>query len=115
MPKISVIIPTYNRAETLIESLKSVLDQTHPAHQIIVVDDGSTDNSVSMLSPFRSRIDYIRQENAGVSAARNTGLAAATGDWIAFLDSDDVWYPNRLSVLVRDIRKNKKTGISTCD
>lgn len=87
----SVIIPTYNRAAFVTLAVESVLRQTFKECEIIVVDDGSTDHTRESLEPYRDRIRMIHQENQGVSAARNTGIRAARGEWIAFLDSDDVW------------------------
>jgi glycosyltransferase involved in cell wall biosynthesis len=95
-PQFSVIIPVYNSAKTLPRALESVLDQTWPAHEIIVVDDGSTDNSLQVANDFASKVRVIHQSNAGVSAARNRGADSATGDWLAFLDADDWYYPDRL-------------------
>jgi glycosyltransferase involved in cell wall biosynthesis len=95
-PSISVIIPTFNRADLVINALESVLAQTYQAYEIIVVDDGSTDNTACRLVPYRDRIRYLYQRNRGVSAARNNGINAATGEWIATLDSDDVWLPSKL-------------------
>jgi glycosyltransferase involved in cell wall biosynthesis len=92
----SVVIPTYNRAHCVGEAIESVLAQALPPHEIIVVDDGSTDDTPRVLAVFGDRIRVIRQENAGVSAARNAGIAAATGEWIAFLDSDDVWLSHKM-------------------
>jgi glycosyltransferase involved in cell wall biosynthesis len=100
--KVSVVIPTFNRAASLADAIDSVLAQTAPPHEIIVVDDGSSDATPEILASFGGRIRPIRQENAGVSAARNSGIAAATGEWVAFLDSDDVWTRDRLEVLARD-------------
>ncbi len=104
--RFSVIIPTFNRAGVLAEAIDSVLAQSHPAHEIIVIDDGSTDATPVVLAQFGERITVIRQANAGVSSARNAGLAAATGEWVAFLDSDDVWLPERLAVTARAVRRN---------
>ena len=101
---VSVIIPTYNRARSIAEAIDSVLAQTVPAHEIIVVDDGSTDETPAILAAYGDRIIVIRQENCGVSAARNAGIARATGEWIGFLDSDDLWLPERLEVFQRDWR-----------
>jgi len=95
-PKFSVIIPVYNSAETLPRAIASVVEQTWPAHEIIVVDDGSTDNSLQVASGFASQVRVIHQSNAGVSAARNRGAESATGGWLAFLDADDWYYPDRL-------------------
>lgn len=101
--RFSVVIPTYNRGAVIMDTLDSVFAQTRPVDEVIVVDDGSTDDTADRLAPVMDRITYLRQDNAGVSAARNTGIRAATGDWICFLDSDDVWLPDRMAVLVRDL------------
>ena len=96
MPSVSVVIPTYNRVHLLERALDSVLRQTLAADEIIVVDDGSTDNTASTLKSFHPEAKLIQQDNLGVSAARNTGISAARHDWIALLDSDDVWHENKL-------------------
>lgn len=97
---ISVIIPTYNNGLWLGETIDSVLSQSSPPVEIIVVDDGSTDGTESLVQQYDDpRICYIRQQNAGVSAARNTGLARATGEFVAFLDGDDRWRPEALTRL----------------
>lgn len=87
---ISVVIPCYNAAAFLPEALDSVLSQSHPAHDIVVVDDGSTDNTADVARRYGETIRYIAQENGGIGAARNTGAAAALGDWITFFDADDL-------------------------
>ncbi|MCU0839480.1 MAG: glycosyltransferase, partial [Rhodospirillales bacterium] len=104
---VAVVIPTYNRAHCVSEAIESVLAQTVPADEVIVVDDGSTDTTPEVLAGFGDRIIVIRQPNRGVSAARNAGIARATSEWITFLDSDDVWYPNRVFVLHRDVVKSE--------
>lgn len=96
-PLVSVIIPAYNRAHCIADAVASALAQTFTNHEIIVVDDGSTDATIANLSPFGNRVRLIRQPNRGVSAARNAGIRAASGDWIAFLDSDDRWRPDKLA------------------
>ncbi len=93
---VSVIIPTYNRAELVIRAIKSVSQQTYKDTEIIVVDDGSTDNTVDLISSLNPPIRYITQANTGVAAARNFGLSQAMGEYVAFLDSDDYWLPNKL-------------------
>jgi glycosyltransferase involved in cell wall biosynthesis len=92
--KISVVIPTYNHAQWLSESIESALNQTLQPYEIIVVDDGSKDNTKEVVS--RYRVKYVYQQNAGLSAARNKGIEVAIGDWIALLDADDVWMPAKL-------------------
>jgi glycosyltransferase involved in cell wall biosynthesis len=93
---ISVIIPTHNRAHLLARALRSVLDQTLAPQEIIVVDDGSSDNTAELVATQFPQCNYIHQPNLGVSAARNTGIKAARGEWLAFLDSDDEWLPTKL-------------------
>ena len=94
--RISVIIPTHNRSLLLPRALDSVLSQSRQADEVIVVDDGSTDDTAAMLRDRYPRVRYLFQGNRGVSAARNLGIRAATGDWIALLDSDDSWLPDKL-------------------
>ncbi|VAW86803.1 Putative N-acetylgalactosaminyl-diphosphoundecaprenol glucuronosyltransferase [hydrothermal vent metagenome] len=96
MPSISVIIPTYNRIETLPRAIESVLAQTHPVNELIIVDDGSTDGTAAWVAEHYPQIKLIEQQNSGVSAARNRGIEAASGEWIALLDSDDEWLPKKL-------------------
>lgn len=105
MLKVSVVIPTYNRAKYVVKAIDSVLAQTYTDYEVIIIDDGSTDNTCEVLKPYTDRIQYIHQDNAGVSAARNTGIRAAKGKWIAFLDSDDEWLPKKLSIQMRDVQK----------
>ena len=95
-PRFSVIIPAYNSAATLARAVESVIEQSWPAHEIIVIDDGSTDNTLQIIRQFGNRIRLIQQANSGVSVARNRGADAATGDWLAFLDADDWYYLDRL-------------------
>ncbi len=98
MPTVSVIIPTYNRAHVLGRSIQSVLNQTFQDFELIIVDDGSTDDTESLLNRFSSKkIKYVRhQGNRGRSVTRNTGIRLAKGDYIAFLDDDDEWMPEKL-------------------
>lgn len=94
--KISVIIATWNRASWLVAALESVYRQSLPPHEIILVDDGSDDGTRELVTSRFTGVRYHYQENRGVSSARNTGIRMATGDWIALLDSDDVWLPRKL-------------------
>ncbi|MBM3703409.1 MAG: glycosyltransferase family 2 protein, partial [Actinobacteria bacterium] len=96
-PLVSVIIPTYNRDKYITLAIDSVLNQTFKDYEIIVIDDGSTDNTQIVLKPYRDKIIYIYQKNSGVSAARNAGIRIAKGEWLAFLDSDDEWQPTYLT------------------
>ena len=95
-PLVSVIIPTFNRAEVVSRAVNSVLNQTFKDFECIVVDDGSTDGTDSVLRGFADKIKLVKTENRGVSAARNTGAKFAAGKYIAFLDSDDEWKPKKL-------------------
>ena len=105
--KVSVIIPTYNRAASLLRAINSVLGQSFKDFELIVVDDGSTDDTASIISDFSSII-YLKQENKGVSSARNLGIANANGQYVAFLDSDDEWLPSKLSSQIEYIQLNPK-------
>jgi glycosyltransferase involved in cell wall biosynthesis len=97
MIKISAIIPTFNRAEVLLRAIDSVLNQTYPCQEIIVIDDGSTDDTLNILTPYieQKKIIYKKTENRGVSAARNLAVEMASCEWVSFLDSDDEWLPEK--------------------
>lgn len=101
LPLVSVIIPVFNREDVIARAIRSVLDQTYEALEIIVVDDGSTDQTVETCKEFGDRIRLIHQENAGPAAARNRGIYHSRGEYIAFLDSDDEWYPRKIEKQVR--------------
>jgi len=96
--RVSVVIPAYNAGSTIERTLSSALAQTSPAHEIIVIDDGSSDNTLEVLRPYENRVTVKSQSNAGASAARNHGCRLATGDFIAFLDADDLWHPQKLAI-----------------
>ncbi len=98
---ISVIITTYNIETYIVEAIQCALDQTYPAHEIIVVDDGSSDNTSEVVKKFGDKIQYYQQANGGVSAARNTGLIKASQPYIAFLDGDDLWPNEKLEKQVQ--------------
>lgn len=100
--QVSVVIPCFNAAEFLPEAINSVLNQTYPIHEILVIDDGSTDDSVRIAESFGNRVRAIRQKNQGESIARNRGFELASGQWIAFLDADDVWLPEKLEKQLAD-------------
>jgi glycosyltransferase involved in cell wall biosynthesis len=106
MYKISVIIPTYNREAVIGRAIDSVLAQTRPADEIIVVDDGSTDETQQLIKNEYPDTEYIKQSNKGVSAARNTGIEASSHDWICLLDSDDSWQPNKLEKQIQALTNN---------
>lgn len=110
--KISVIIPTWNRARQLAGALESVYRQTYPPHEVIVVDDGSDDETRDIVSGRFPAVHYRHQENRGVSNARNTGIGLATGDWIALLDSDDEWMPCKLERQINALQR--KPGFMFC-
>jgi glycosyltransferase involved in cell wall biosynthesis len=114
-PLVTVVIPTYNYAHFLIETLESALAQTYSNFEIIVVDDGSTDDTRKILDPYWERIRYIHQANQGLSAARNTGIRAARGDLIALLDSDDIWHPRKLEIQVDYLRECPENGLFVSD
>ncbi len=102
MPGISVIIPLYNKSPHIRKTLESVFAQSVPPHEIIVVDDGSTDGGAEIVAGLEHpRLQLVKQANLGVSAARNTGIKQATGDYVAFLDADDTWEPFHLEELAR--------------
>jgi glycosyltransferase involved in cell wall biosynthesis len=109
---ISVIIPTFNRSNYLVEALQSVLGQKHVDLELIVVDDGSSDDTVNRLQPFLSKVRVHHQPHSGVSAARNAGVGMARGGWIAFLDSDDLWRPEKLSRQLDYLKRNP--GLLLC-
>jgi glycosyltransferase involved in cell wall biosynthesis len=105
---ISVIIPTYNRAKYVTMAIDSVLNQTFKDYEIIVVDDGSTDNTREALNPYMGRIQYIYQSNEGVSSARNKGILKSKGVWIAFIDADDEWLPEKLYIQMDAVSKTHR-------
>ena len=114
-PRFSVVIPAFNAASTLARAIESVREQSRPAHEIIVVDDGSTDDTAEVARQFGEAVRLIRQPNSGVSVARNAGAAAATGDWLAFLDADDWYAPNRIRLHAEWIAEDAKLDCLTGD
>lgn len=104
--RVSVIIPTFNRAERVQRAVASVVAQSRPPDEIILVDDGSTDATEEIITRNYPQIRYIRQENRGISAARNFGIQNASGNWIAFLDADDEWLPRKLEKQILALKQN---------
>lgn len=115
---ISVIIPVYNRPIELQRAVESVLIQSHPVDKIIIIDDGSNDDTVDVIQSLKqlnSNIECIAQTNLGVSAARNQGIKAANSDWVAFLDSDDEWLPNKVEVFLKHIKQQPECQLFHSD
>ena len=114
-PSVSVVIPTFERREQVGEAVASVLAQTRPDFELIVVDDGSTDGTEGALAGVDPRLRYLRQEHAGVAPARNRGIDAATGEIVAFLDSDNLWLPDHLAVVTELLARHPEAvAVSTC-
>jgi glycosyltransferase involved in cell wall biosynthesis len=113
-PSVSVVIPCFNHARFLAEAVGSALGQTRPAAEVIVVDDGSTDESARVLEAWAGRVRVVRQGNRGVAAARNAGAALATGDLLAFPDADDVWLPEKLAEQIALFAASPGLGLVHC-
>lgn len=111
MATISVIIPAYNRIDTIGRALASVFTQSRLPDEVIVVDDGSIDGTPDWVSEHYPQVKLIRQSNQGASSARNTGIRESKGEWIAFLDSDDVWFPDKLLLQEKVITKDPQIGL----
>jgi glycosyltransferase involved in cell wall biosynthesis len=111
---VSVIVPNYNHARFLPQAISSVLGQTLRAIEVIVVDDGSTDDSRMALEAFSDRIQLVARDNAGVSTARNHGASRARGRYLAFLDADDIWLPEKLERQVERIEADRELGLVHC-
>ncbi|MDP2028646.1 MAG: glycosyltransferase family 2 protein [Thiobacillus sp.] len=114
-PRFSVVIPAYNSAATLARAIESVRAQSWPAHEIIVVDDGSNDTTADVARQFGGTVRLIQQANSGVSVARNAGAAAASGDWLAFLDADDWYAPDRIKLHAEWIAEDGRLDFLTGD
>lgn len=115
MPKVSVIIPTYNNAKYISDAVESVFNQTFKDYEIIVIDDGSIDNTKEVLKKYESKITYLHhQNNKGPSTARNTGIINSSGKFIAFLDADDIWVPNKLELQMKTISQFSEIGLLGC-
>jgi hypothetical protein len=114
--QISAVITAFNRSETIGRAIDSVLSQDFPPAEIVVIDDGSTDTTGDVIKSYGAKCRYVRQENVGVSSARNAGVQASAGEWIAFLDSDDYWESRHLSRLAGAVRDTKgEAALYFCD
>jgi glycosyltransferase involved in cell wall biosynthesis len=115
-PLVSVVIPTFNRAATIVRAVESVLQQAYRPLELIVVDDGSTDGTPEVLKTYGNAVVYVRQDNAGPAAARNRGIRESQGELVAFLDSDDVWLAAKLERQVAVLeRAGRETPCCLCD
>lgn len=114
-PTVSVVIPTHDRLERLPVAIDSVLAQTYPVHELIVVDDGSTDGTADWVAQHHPGIILIRQSNHGVSHARNRAIERSSGNWIALLDSDDHWYPDKLAEQIAALQRAPGRRLCHCD
>lgn len=114
LPSVSVIIPAFNSEATLARAINSVLLQQYPALEIVVADDGSTDATRDVAAGFGSAVRVVSQSNAGPASARNLGIRASSGEYIAFLDSDDEWLPGRISKCIEPMRQEKSVGMTWC-
>jgi len=112
-PIISVILPTYNRGNVISRAIESVLCQTYKNIELIIIDDGSFDNTEEVISKYKDDIKYIKQDNAGASSARNNGIRQSQGEYIAFLDSDDQWECNKLQLQYEFFASNDVALVST--
>jgi glycosyltransferase involved in cell wall biosynthesis len=115
MPQVSVIIPTYNRAHLVGEAIDSVLSQTYEDLELIVVDDGSQDETRQFVSSYSSRVTYLYQKHRGVSAARNRGIEQARGEYLSFLDSDDLWFKEKLNLQMEYLKSHPEILICYTD
>lgn len=111
MPRVSIIIPTYNLAQYIGRTLATVFGQTYTDYEVIVADDGSTDDTQNALSRWYGRIIYLYQQNRGVAGARNLALSKASGEFIAYLDADDMWYPHKLERQVSFLDTHPDCGV----
>jgi len=112
LAKVSTIIPAYNCERYIKETIESVLSQTYKDIELIIIDDGSTDRTGEIVRSFESKVEYIRQsKNTGPSAARNRGIEKAKGEYIAFLDGDDVWMPTKIEEQIKLLESNKDIAL----
>src|SRR5215472_1117351 len=110
-PLISVIVTTYNQSVYIAQTLHSVFEQTYEPFEVIVVNDGSTDDTEERIQPFKDQLTYVFQANQGVAGSRNTGVRNARGEFLAFLDGDDVWEKDKLSLQVAAASRHPDAGL----
>jgi glycosyltransferase involved in cell wall biosynthesis len=114
IPTVSVVIPCYNAERYIVATIETVLAQQHPGIEIIVVDDGSSDRSVELVRATFPQVRVVQQANQGVAAARNHGISLATGEWIAFVDADDIWLPGKLAAQFQQLAANPGCRMNYC-
>ena len=113
MPTISVVIPAYNAEHTILDTIKSVQQQTFSDYEIIVINDGSEDRTLELVEQVEdSRVKVFSYSNGGLSTARNRGIARATGEYITFLDADDLWTPDKLEAQLAALQKHPEAGVA---
>ncbi|WP_018878409.1 glycosyltransferase [Thioalkalivibrio sp. ALE28] len=112
VPRVSVVMPAFNTAAYIAESIDSVLEQDYPNLELIVVDDGSTDGTVEIIRGYGDQLTLLTQQNQGAAVARNAGIAAATGEYIAFIDSDDIWLPGKITAQVMYMEQHPEIGFT---
>lgn len=114
MPKATIVVPAYNVASTIKDTLNSLIQQTYSDFEILIIDDGSTDNTAEVVAPYLkdARVRYVKQANRGLAGARNTGIRKATGLYVGFCDADDLWDADKLRQHVRHFERNTYVGIS---
>src|SRR3989338_2144040 len=112
--RVSVVIPAYNSVATVSAAIESVLRQTVEPAEVIVVDDGSSDRTIEQVTRFEAPVRYVRQQHGGVAAARNRGLAEAQGDYVAFLDADDLWLRHKLEQQLAVFEEDPRTDAVQC-
>ena len=115
MVKVSTIIPAYNAERTIAQAIDSALSQDCEGHEVVVVNDGSTDSTATILEKYGNRIQVVTQRNGGLSAARNAGVRRSTGKYLAFLDADDIWLPGKLKTMVSALERNPLASLAFSD
>ncbi|MBI3317689.1 MAG: glycosyltransferase family 2 protein [Candidatus Omnitrophica bacterium] len=113
-PSVSVVIVAYNKADTIAAAIESVLRQTYGDFEVLVIDDGSTDSTGEKVRPFGARVRYVRKENGGTGSARNLGISLSRGQFIAFLDGDDLWLPKKLEAQMEAFRREPGAAAVQC-